>query len=261
MLSTAEQAMLITLINRRGTINDSDSWTTLYQLVVRELASCSPRILKSCVESKKDLVDFFFSFKIYESRLGHSRPIVHCGELRVWFENFLHSQQRRHVARREEPLLENDGEDGDGAHVQRSGTAGSCNHYSLHQAQSALHDLGLVPERLASAAQAFCKTLPAPWLCVIKHHTCEEDAQRLPMSRVAEMMHIHSYHYHARKLGLTGHKSGFFDGFAETTLGKWLASAGIAPARENAHVIGIAFEFLCEAALAMPTRLDQETTA
>ena len=78
------------------------------------------------------------------------------------------------------------------------------------------------------------------------------------MSKIAKLMQIQSYHYQARKIGLVGCNSGHFDGYEHTTLGKWLASTGIPPAPENARAMAVAFEFLCEAAHAMPAVLITE---
>ena len=52
------------------------------------------------------------------------------------------------------------------------------------------------------------------------------------MFELAKRWQIASYHYKAKKLGITGQKGGFFQGYEQTTLGSWLKKLGaeISPA-------------------------------
>ncbi len=80
-------------------------------------------------------------------------------------------------------------------------------------------------------------------------HTCVDNQTLLPLSKLAELHQIPSYHYRARELGITRKKGQFEEGYEKTILGKWLLSLRINTKIENRGAIEVAFKILCFEAL------------
>ena len=98
-----------------------------------------------------------------------------------------------------------------------------------------------------AARQLYAET--AEWVPeVLAEHLCAEGPERKPLSHWRSLLGS-SYHYQARKLGITGPKWVPWPDYRETTLGAWLVRVGIDPEDPAEwEVMCHAFKILCEEA-------------
>ena len=192
-------------------------WEDFYHRVTRLLMRTRLPTEYGETMARQDLIHAFFVQKI----LQNART-TQAGDLES--AHALHSYLKRFALDELDDLTKEAclNEDGAADKGLLAETIAACpvmlSHDDLHLLAEAGIDVATANEK----ADRFLATLGEGERRMLRHHTCAEDEDRLPMDAIAKRWQIASYHYKAKKLGITGQKGGFFHGYEKTLLGGWL---------------------------------------
>jgi hypothetical protein len=254
MLDANEQTQLLELWNARRRATEAD-WTRLYRLVERALVGCGSTLLASIDADRASLVHDFFYQKVFLTADREREPLQHAAALCGFFRNYLRDRWRAYASTegRTVALDESRASDAEaGAGDSSLDEAAEQVHADVDPAMEALlAEAGVPVGRLADSVERFLDELgrdDETFVLYLKLHLCPDEP--VPLSKLAQLYRIPSYHYRAERLGITGKKSGFARGYEKTLIGQWLVGLGLRIEPSFAREIVAAFAYLCAGALA-----------
>ena len=249
---------------RRGELDQSE-WEELFQVVQQKLGgqkfsqySSLPGVLP------EDLITDFFQDKVLipaKNSTYQASDLKHSGVLALYYSRYLLDRIDAVPFTSAEEKSGSDQND----YIERLSEGNFDVLYAgLREAEpdisDVLNDLGLTLEHVCQEAAVFLKTQGA-WqhlqkdgywirLYLSKHH-CTDKEDTVPLDTLARQYDIPSYHYKAKKLGITWTRGGFEspEDFAKTLLGQWIISLGITIQRDDPAALHAALKILCHAAL------------
>lgn len=192
-------------------------WADFYQQVTRLLIRTRLPAEYADTEARQDLIHAFFVQKILQNaRTTQAGDLDSTHVLHGYLKRFAQDEIREQAGLVEIDEYAADEEDVFTDVVEACAVA--LSHDDLHL----LAEAGIDVATANAEADRFLATLGEGERRMLRHHTCAEDEARLPMDAIAKRWQIASYHYKAKKLGITGQKGGFFQGYENTLLGGWL---------------------------------------
>jgi len=220
-------SILIALWQKRDQLDEAQ-WRQLYHLITQVIKRGHYPQIASLPNSIDDYIQAFIIRKAFETAQGETMrggQLYFDNALITYFRNFLIDLLR--IAQREntEPLDDNEEDTNENA--------------------SQL----LWQREVAKSAKDFLQNSEHWVRLYLALHTCAEP--RLALSKLAARYQIPSYHYKARKLGITRHKNDSLQAHEKTLLGAWLKSLGLSLQQDKAATIENAFKILCDEALSI----------
>jgi len=228
---------LTQLWQQRKGLNQAE-WGLLFQFVSDVLKLCNCSELKSLPLDRSHYINDFFYKKVFlpstklsfnENQLFSNRALV------VFFCRYLRRVLNEPYAKRALPILD------DNDFVAPDNLDDAC----------ILRDVGKSEEYVKSSAREFLLSCEEWVRLYLEFHTCAEQAEFLPLKKLADVYKIPAYHYRARRLGISRKKGEFEKDYDKTILGQWLVSLSINIDVENQDVILIAFKILCREVLSI----------
>ncbi|GAB1392370.1 hypothetical protein MASR1M60_05330 [Rhodocyclaceae bacterium] len=213
------QALIALWIQRKRGL-DETQWHRLFVLVRFVLQRCRAPMLEQLPENREYYIHDFFVRKVMETA-AVATPLEHVGVLAGYFRNFLTDQTRSAWLKRAGSL------EGMAVHERDhlEATASFCDACDCADIDRLLSEAGFTHQEITDSAAAFLSGLSPGEIAYLRYNTCADDPET--MSSIAKRMEIANYHEKARKLGITGLKSGFVTGYEKTRIGNWLRSLGI----------------------------------
>jgi len=192
-------------------------WADFYHRVTRLLIRTRLPAAYAETEIRQDLIHAFFVQKILQNaRTTQAGDLESAHALHGYLKRFAQDELSDQAGLVE---MNDDGAaDEDRLAEEMAACPVMLSHDDLHLLAEAGIDVATANEK----ADRFLATLGEGERRMLRHHTCAEDEDRLPMDAIAKRWQIASYHYKAKKLGITGQKGGFFQGYEKTLLGGWL---------------------------------------
>jgi len=197
------------LWNNRENLNEAE-WTELYKVIVAILKRSNPSILRSLPEGKAYYIQDFFVLKVFEPAKHNSATPHGANQLCSYFNNYLIDVYRGALLRTTDWLENYDdvgcccGNDGDDV--------------APHDGE--FFEYGYSHQDVHQRAQGFLAQLDEIGRLYLALHACDDVPE--PLYKLAERLHIPSYHYRALSLGITRKKGEYGDGYESTQIGGWL---------------------------------------
>lgn len=227
----ADFSRFIAYWNDRSNLSPDD-WSSLYQLTHSFLAACSVRSFEAELGDRKSLIDDFFHDKIFMSAGANSPAPYAPGALCQYFRNYLIDRTRN--AWDAHKVSSDDASDA------YEGCGCDCD----LDVDQILAETGLEISEVADSARLFLQSLEEPDRLYLALNTCADEAEAL--SNLAQKFRIASYHYRAKRLGITREKGQCEAGYEKTRIGAWLQEAlGISLSAERRGEILAALKILC----------------
>jgi len=238
-------ALIVDYWNRRSTLNERE-WETFARLLFAMLMRT--RNLPSIFNDKTERIDVITRFiserVILNARTTQAGDIQHAAAIFGFLKNFCISEVRdtkRNLVSLDENQHGEEGGDYDDAPDEINAAA----HVSIMHRQ-VLEEAGIDVDAACASATSFVNTLEEAERGFLAHNTCADDSDSIPMSALGERYGIkHAYHYQAKKLGITGSKGGFYQGYESTKIGQWLTSVGAKISKDWQEEIALLFVILC----------------
>lgn len=238
---------LIYLWQYRGEIQMEAEWAELYQLVHRKLMTCNAPILRTLPDTREYYIHIFFIYKVFETAGRNTTPLHSAGALCTFFRNFLIDDLRGQAP--EDTLVSSEGEDEEPPLIEQLGVISP--EEKLDPARDAI-EYGITLEQVRHSAREFLLTLMGWQRVILARKFCADQDEARSADKLAKELGAVSSAHHLKKLGVTKlHGGGGNPDFAETQLGKWIASLGVEPIQNNLACIQWLFAQLCHEALAL----------
>jgi hypothetical protein len=228
---------------------------SIYTVVRRALQGYYPCELQALGEDREELISQFIYFKVFRLEASHAHPESFprhsapsnghavCAYFRRYLIDCLrNAAHQRNVSFDDENVL---------AEVEQQGAMQS------DPVGSVLVQYGLDEPTVRESAECFIAGLDeCDWLLLAGSLGWLSN-EKGGLSRIATRYQIASYHYRARKLGVTLKKGALPADFAATSIGEWIEhTLGIDIAVENRVAILIVLGILSEQARAPTTAPD-----
>lgn len=201
----------IALWKRRTTLGEAE-WRDFYEQTHRFLALCQIRDFEADLGGdRKSLIDDFFYDKIFATAGSSAGEPFAPGALCSFFKNYLKDRQFSSWERRRVSADDDD-------HPESGYARCACE--TDPDDLDLLSEVGLSLNEIMESASAFLQTLPEAERMYLALHACADDPEAL--SNLAKRFRVPSYHYKAKKLGITREKGEFENGYEKTAIGHWL---------------------------------------
>ncbi|GJH16476.1 hypothetical protein CBA19CS22_08060 [Caballeronia novacaledonica] len=232
---------LADLWHRRASLSDIEIGH-IYRLVLSTLRSYYPPELRGLHEDKEELISQFFFSRVLrldsEQRPSHasaeSAPST-AYALCAYFRRFLIDCLRSASLQRNLSL------EVDGVQDEVDSRA----HAPDDPVEATLADFGLNEARVRAFARVFIAMCDAPDRLILAGSLGASSERKGGLKGVAEQYDVPSYHYRARKLGVTMKKDATPACFAATKIGRWMVQTlGIEITPENRDAILIVLNLL-----------------
>ena len=209
--STANFSLYIAYWNRRTSLSEAE-WRDFHALTHRYLALCGVHdSVADLGGDREDLINDFFHDTIFARAGGAAGAPVAPGALCGFFKNYLKSRGK---AAWERHRVSADDED------RPQDAYDHCAYTPDPDDAALLGEAGLAPGDVLESASAFLETLPEAERMYLALHACADDPEAL--ANLAKRFRVPSYHYKAKKLGITREKGEFEAGYDKTAIGRWL---------------------------------------
>ncbi len=237
--STANFSLYIAYWNRRASLSEAE-WRDFYALTHRFLALCGTHeYVADLGGDRKALIDDYFHDKIFATAGGSAGAPLAPGALCSFLKNYL--KDRRKAAWERHRVSADDEEHPQDAYDH-------CAYTPDPDDEALLGEAGLALGRVLESASAFLETLPEAERMYLALHACADDPEALV--NLAKRFRVPSYHYKAKKLGITREKGEFEAGYDKTAIGRWLHQDLRLPlTAEYLGEILAALKILCRVAL------------
>jgi len=232
---------LLDLWQRRASLTGAEIGR-LYLLVRHALQSYYPAELRALCEDKDELIAQFMYSRVLrlDAALNPSHSSVTSAPsctyaLCAYFRRYLIDCMRS------ASYLRNVSIEVDGVSAEVETYARSIE----DPVESVLSEHGLNEAGARQAARAFVNALDEPDRLILAGSLGSSGCRKGGLKGVADENHVRSYHYRARKLGVTMKKSAKPADFASTKIGRWLTGIlGVAITDENRPVILVLLNLL-----------------
>ncbi|WP_158937460.1 hypothetical protein [Burkholderia sp. S171] len=236
-----DAATLIDLWHRRTALSELET-CQIYKMVCHALRAYYPSELRGLAEDKEELIAQFFYSRVLRIDLEHRASHASADSapstayaLCAYFRRFLIDCLRSASVQRN-VSIEMDG-------VQAE--VDSRCHAPGDPVAATLSEHGLSEARVRELAHAFVAALDAPDRIIFAGSLGAAQNHPGGLKAVADANDVPSYHYRARKLGVTTRKSTTPDEFAATRIGRWITDTlGIEIAAENRDAILVVLNLL-----------------
>jgi len=236
-LDSVDDSVLADLWQRRARLSH-DEMASIYTTVRHALTAYHPQELKALGEDKEELISQFIYLKVFRLEANHTQPATFplhsapsnshavCAYFRRYLIDCLRSASRqRNVSLDDNDVL---------AEIDRQA--------ALHPdpVGSVLMQYGLTETVVRESACEFIASLDKPDLLLLAGSLGWLSNQKGGLSEIASRYRIASYHYRARKLGVTLRKGAIPADFACTGIGQWIEQSlgiDIAPANRMAILV------------------------
>ncbi|MGF6545824.1 hypothetical protein [Paraburkholderia youngii] len=236
-----DAATLIDLWHRRTSLSGIEMGC-VYTLIRRALRGYHPSELRALSEDKDELIAQFIFSRVL--RLDADQDVPYeptmsapfnayaiCAYFRRYLIDCLRSaRHRRNIS------------------IEIEGVSAELDTHALSLAdpvESVLAEYGLNESRTRQAARAFFFSLDQADRLILVASLGAYCGVKGGLKAIADQHRLPSYHYHARKLGVTMKKSASPDDFANTKIGSWMRDTlGIEIVSENRPVILIVLNLL-----------------
>lgn len=213
-----ENDPIVVYWNRRDRLTTAE-WVDFYQRVVPLLMRTRLPEEYSDERRRRDLVDCFFQDKVFlNAGTSKAGPLQTTYALHRYLKNY--ELDLRRV---------------DGQRSSFDGTVDASapptedaldNDSSIAHARL-LQEAGIDLEFACRSAHAFLVLLSDGERAFLRDHSCADEDEAQPLSTIAKRWAMgSSYHYQAKKLGITREKGDTFDGYEKSKIGGWLLSVG-----------------------------------
>jgi hypothetical protein len=216
--------------------------------------------LESLPDEREEHIAAFFHQKVLEAGLTATvdpgAPPVHTGLLVVAFRRYLLDQIRAHNRRGQGGEDRFDDEEDAPTRTLSAipGQSSLLGGHDIEQGDSIPLDDAALDEDAVRASAARWLDRQEDWVTLylgLHHCPCAED--QLPLSRLAEVHQVKSYHRKALSLGITHRKEDQDQRkpwFRDTLLGQWLErDLGLPIDAEHASALDLALNLLCGVAM------------
>ncbi|WP_175942826.1 hypothetical protein [Caballeronia sp. BCC1704] len=236
-----ESCTLADLWHRRATLSDTEIGY-IYRMVLTTLQSYYPPELRGLHEDKEELISQFFFSRVLrldaEQRPSHASPesapsTAHA--LCAYFRRFLIDCLRSASLQRNLSL------EIDGVQAEVDSRA----HAPDDPVHATLAEFGLSEERVRAFARVFIASCDGPDRLLLAGSLGASSESKGGLKGLADRYDVPSYHYRARKLGVTMKKDATPACFAATKIGRWIhQTLGIEITPENRDAILIVLNLL-----------------
>lgn len=219
MTATSDNQAIVDYWRRRKLSQglSEKEWADFYHLVIRLLMRTRLPAAYADSEVRQDLIHAFFVQKILQNaRTTQAGDLESAHVLHGYLKRFALDELSDQAGLEEISLAL--AADEEILAEEMAACPAALTHDDWHLLAEAGIDVATANEK----ADCFLAALGEGERRMLRHHTCAEDEDRLPMDAIAKRWQIASYHYKAKKLGITGQKGGFFQGYEKTLLGGWL---------------------------------------
>ncbi|ADG20859.1 hypothetical protein [Paraburkholderia atlantica] len=214
----------------------------VYSFVRRALRGYYPPELRALAEDKEELVAQFIFSRVLRLNADRTKPHgsfngapFSAFAVCAYFQRYLIDCLRT-ASHRRNVSIETDGVS---AHVDAHA------HPLNDPVESILAEYGLDERRTRQAARSFVSSLDESERIILAASLGGSCRIKGGLKGIADQYRLSSYHYHARKLGVTLRKSANPDDFAMTKIGSWMMNTlGIEIIHENRPVILIVLNLL-----------------
>jgi hypothetical protein len=232
---------LADLWHRRASLSDIETGQ-IYRMVLGALRAYYPSELRGLPDDKEELISQFFYSRVLRLDLDQ-RPSHASAEsapstahaLCAYFRRFLIDCLRRASVQRN-LSIETEG-------VQAE--VDSFAHRPDDPVGMSLGEHGLNEARVRRFAREFVAALDKPDRIILMGSLGSCCERRGGLKGIADAYHVPSYHYRARRLGVTTRKAATPEDFAATKIGCWIERVlGIAISLENRDAILVVLNLL-----------------
>lgn len=239
MLKDSEKDEFIQLMNNRMSLEfDKLQWERLYHLLEQVLQHKAYECALGTSDDSLDIINDFFEKKLLSTDI----TFTHIGGFFSIFNNFCNDIYRKQSAQKRD-IGKTDSLENKMTHNDENGL--TSNEALFVQIQEQLEIRGLtsnhqnVSDTSFSGEKSKMIKNARNWLAEIEKdqgawvtaylgiHVCPSDEDSIPLNTLSNKLHLESYHYKAKKLGITGSKQGFWQGYKNTFIGKWMLQLGI----------------------------------
>lgn len=244
-LTANEQNQLLALWAKRSQGLSTAEMRELSILVKRVLVNTKLPSEYSNAKARAELIHAFISERVLLNQTtSTAKQPYNVHALRTFLKNFAITQWRKATGKKtvsfddaskyEEPSADDD----------ESAVDDTVGHLELSEAQI-LVEAGINIEKAFESAGQFAASLEPYERAYLAFNTCAD--RRKPIEEIGALYQLgSSYHYRAKKLGITGGKSGFFEGYEHTRIGRWMVSLGVKISREWHSEMMILINILCQ---------------
>ena len=253
---SASDAKLNELWQNHGGLNEEQE-VYLYHEVMQILHHSHFPELSSLPESKEDYVHSYFVEKILFRKQSPGQTTIHAGFIRIAFRNYLRDLLRRPLNRDQVQLEAIDDDQFNGSTHLEQLSQHQQDKDGVDEAVSAnieqiLAEHGLTLEQVQDSAWQWLQAQEKWAQLYLSVHFCPDSDDSPPSLQELAVQHrIASYHYRARKLGITNKKTDLPSDFNKTAIGRWAVGLGIEIEPENISVLLFLFKCLCLATLSL----------
>jgi len=222
---------IIAYWSKRKTGLSRQEWADFYQLLFPLLMRTQLPDEYASQDRRRELVSDFIADKIIlNAETSAAGPLESVYALHSYLKRYAIDRLRQQL-----PESEIDDEPG----------AGCAIGLSIDQTQL-LAEAGIDIEHAINTADSFLAGLESAERAYLTQSTCADTHAAEPVSAVASRLQLgSSYHYKAKQLGITGSKGGFFHGYENTKIGRWLTAAGARICDEWKDELLILITILC----------------
>jgi hypothetical protein len=219
----------------------------LYRLLVPLLMRTRLPAELTDQRERANLIHAFIAERfLINGRASNAGPLANAYALHLFLRNYAISWLRE---RDRDVSLD---EDADAVADLPEDDDASCSYANsiMAELRQLLTEAGINVEHAGESAERFLGSLDPAERTYLARNTCAEEEDREPISRIADRLALGAnYHSKARLLGITGSKGGFFQGYENTKIGKWLVSVGATINAEWQRELVALLAILCERAL------------
>jgi hypothetical protein len=247
-LTQAEKDRIVHLwAGRRRGLSGAEM-TELCELVKRLLMRSRLPPEYADPQARADLIhDFIVQKIVLNQHTSEAGPLASVHVLHGYLKNFITDQYREAARNAAQSLDENTGDEEADDDVGECDVADSRLTTSQHQL---LVEAGIDLGNAVESARRFVAMLEAAEKAYLALNTCSDDEDQHPISAIADRLRLgSSYHYKAKQLGITGRKGGFYQGYENTRIGRWLVSVGARISHEWQRELTVLFVILCHQVL------------
>ncbi|WP_277187803.1 hypothetical protein [Caballeronia sp. BR00000012568055] len=241
LMSAPDISALVDLWHRRAALSDIEM-AQIYRMVLHALRPYYPPELRGLPEDKEELVAQFIYSRVL--RLELDQRASHASDqsapstayaLCAYFRRFLIDCLRSAAVQRNLSI------EADGVQAEID----SRPHASDDPVTTVLAEYGLDEARVRARARAFIAELDQADRIILAGSLGASHERKGGLKGAAQANHVPSYHYRARKLGVTMKKAATPACFAETKIGRWVRDdLRLAITLENRQVILIVLNLL-----------------
>lgn len=197
----------------RTTLSSND-WSAFYQMTHRYLSSCSLGSFETELGNRKSLIDDFFHDKIFARAGSESGTPLGPGAICLYIHRYLKGRLRGAWEKKRVTVDDEDHPEDSYEH---------CGCEKSPDTDEILKLIGLAVGDVAESARGFLATQDEAERMYLALHACADEAEAL--SNLAKRFRVPSYHYKAKKLGITREKGDCEAGYENTAIGRWLNQA------------------------------------